>query len=206
VPTTIRASCLATSRLRAGCARTTRYARFDGSPTRPSPSCRPSSIGCIRTSAGPRFPRSSCWGRAGADALYDSQRAAPHGGDRLQHSVSLVRRARARWPIWSPPTFSKNRDRLLEGDVTAAFFDAVRNRAAAAGLLSDEHFTVDGTPLEAWASLKSFTRRDARRREPPDDPGNPDVDAAASSAPMRRTRRRPIRLRSSIRKPTARSA
>ena len=55
-------------------------------------------------------------------------------------------------PIWSPSTFSKNRDRLLEGDVAAAFFDAVRNRAAAAGLLSDEHFTVDGTQLEAWAS------------------------------------------------------
>jgi len=79
-------------------------------------------------------------------------------------------------PIWSPSTFSKNRDRLLEGDVAAAFFDAVRNRAAASGLLSDEHFTVDGTQLEAWASLKSFTRRDAGRREPPDDPGNPDVD------------------------------
>lgn len=79
-------------------------------------------------------------------------------------------------PIWSPTTFSKNRDRLLEGDVAAAFFDVVRNQAAAAGLLSDEHFTVDGTQLEAWASLKSFTRRDAPRREPPDDPGNPDVD------------------------------
>jgi transposase len=79
-------------------------------------------------------------------------------------------------PIWSPTTFSKNRDRLLEGDVAAAFFDVVRNQAAAAGLLSDEHFTVDGTQLEAWASLKSFTRRDAARREPPDDPGNPDVD------------------------------
>jgi transposase len=79
-------------------------------------------------------------------------------------------------PIWSPTTCSKNRDRLLEGDVAALFFDAVRNRAAAAGLLSDEHVTVDGTQLEAWASLKSFTRRDAGRREPPDDPGNPDVD------------------------------
>jgi transposase len=79
-------------------------------------------------------------------------------------------------PIWSPSTFSKNRDRLLAGDVAAAFFDVVRNRAAAAGVLSDEHFTVDGTQLEAWASLKSFTRRDAGRREPPDDPGNPDVD------------------------------
>ena len=52
-------------------------------------------------------------------------------------------------PLWSPPTFSKNRDRLLEGDVAAAVFDAVRNQAAAAGLLSDEHFTVDGTQLEA---------------------------------------------------------
>ena len=79
-------------------------------------------------------------------------------------------------PIWSPTTFSKNRDRLLEGDVAAAFFDAVRNRAAAAGLLSDEHFTVDGTQLEAWASLKSFTRRDAGPSGPPDNPGNPTVD------------------------------
>src|SRR5215510_16494830 len=79
-------------------------------------------------------------------------------------------------PIWSPTTFSKNRDRLLEGDVAAAFFDVVRNQAAAAGLLSDEHFTVDGTQLEAWASLKSFTRRDAGPSEPPDDPGNPTVN------------------------------
>jgi len=79
-------------------------------------------------------------------------------------------------PIWSHSTFSKNRERLLAGDVAAAFFDAVRGHAAHAGLLSDEHFTVDGTQLEAWASLKSFTRRDAGRREPPDDPGNPTVD------------------------------
>src|SRR5687767_6669765 len=79
-------------------------------------------------------------------------------------------------PIWSPTSFSKNRDRLLDGDVAAAFFDAVRNQAAAAGLLSDEHFTVDGTQLEAWASLKSFQRRDAAPSKPPDDPGNPTVD------------------------------
>src|SRR5262249_60206256 len=59
-------------------------------------------------------------------------------------------------PIWSPTTFSKNRDRLLAGDIASAFFDAVRAQAEAAGLLSDEHFTVDGTLLEAWASLKSF--------------------------------------------------
>lgn len=79
-------------------------------------------------------------------------------------------------PMWSHSTFSKNRERLLAGNVAAAFFDAVRGQAAAAGLLSDEHFTVDGTQLEAWASLKSFKRRDAESSEPPDDPGNPTVD------------------------------
>jgi transposase len=78
-------------------------------------------------------------------------------------------------PIWSPTTFSKNRDRLLQGDIAGAFFDAVAAQARAAGLLSDEHFTVDGTQLEAWASLKSFQPRDAA---PPDDEdrGNPTVN------------------------------
>jgi transposase len=78
--------------------------------------------------------------------------------------------------IWSPTTFSKNRDRLLEGDVAAAFFDAVVDQARQAGLLSDEHFTVDGTLLEAWASLKSFRRKGAGPTEPPDDPGNPTIN------------------------------
>ena len=64
-------------------------------------------------------------------------------------------------PVWHPTTFTKNRDRLLSGDVAAAFFDAVQAHARAAGLLSDEHFTVDGTQLEAWASLKSFRCVDA---------------------------------------------
>jgi IS5 family transposase len=79
-------------------------------------------------------------------------------------------------PIWSPTTFSKNRDRLLERDIAGAFFDAVRRQAAEAGLLSDEHFTVDGTLLEAWASLKSFRRKDAGPTPPPDDPSNPTVN------------------------------
>jgi transposase len=78
--------------------------------------------------------------------------------------------------IWSPTTFSKNRDRLLEGDIAAAFFDAVRAQAKAAGLLSDEHFTVDSTLLEAWASLKSFQRKDVGPSAPPDDPGNPTIN------------------------------
>ena len=79
-------------------------------------------------------------------------------------------------PIWSPTTFSKNRDRLLAGDIASAFFDAVRQQAHDAGLLSDEHFTVDGTLLEAWAGLKSFRRKDEGPTPPPDDPGNPTVN------------------------------
>jgi transposase len=79
-------------------------------------------------------------------------------------------------PIWSPTTFSKNRDRLLQSEIAAAFFDAVIGQARDAGLLSDEHFTVDGTLLEAWAGLKSFRRKDEKPQSPPDDPGNPTVN------------------------------
>jgi len=59
-------------------------------------------------------------------------------------------------PVWNHSVFSKNRDRLLESDVSAAFFDSICDQARQEGLLSDEHFTVDGTLVEAWASLKSF--------------------------------------------------
>ena len=79
-------------------------------------------------------------------------------------------------PVWHPTTFTKNRDRLLSGDVAAAFFDAVQAHARAAGRLSDEHFTVDGTQLEAWASLKSFRCVDAAESDPPEDPGHPTVN------------------------------
>lgn len=78
-------------------------------------------------------------------------------------------------PVWTPTTFSKNRERLLAGDVAQAFFAAVRAQAEAARLLSDEHFTVDGTLLEAAASLKSFRAKDAPV-PPSDDPGNPTVN------------------------------
>jgi len=77
--------------------------------------------------------------------------------------------------VWVPTTFTKNRDRLLDGDIAAAFFDAVLIHADSARLLSDEHFTVDGTLLEAWASHKSFRRRDTPP-DAPDDPGNPTVN------------------------------
>jgi IS5 family transposase len=78
--------------------------------------------------------------------------------------------------VWHPTTFTKNRDRLLQGEIAARFFDAITTQARAAGLLSDEHFTVDGTQLEAWASLKSFRAKDAGPGDPPDDPGNPSVN------------------------------
>jgi transposase len=78
--------------------------------------------------------------------------------------------------VWGPTTFTKNRDRLLAGDVAQAFFAAVTAQARAAGVLSDEHFTVDGTLLEAAASVKSFRAKDRPGGPPPDDPGNPSVD------------------------------
>jgi transposase len=80
-------------------------------------------------------------------------------------------------PVWVPTVFTKNRDRLLRGDVAILFFELVLNEARERGLTSDEHFTVDGTLLEAWAGLKSLKRKDGRdSKEPPDDPGNPTVD------------------------------
>ena len=78
-------------------------------------------------------------------------------------------------PIWDATTFTKNRDRLLDGDVADAFFAEVLAAIKADGLLSDEHFTVDGTLLEAWASHKSFKPKGSAGR-PPDDPKNPTVD------------------------------
>lgn len=74
--------------------------------------------------------------------------------------------------VWSATTFTKNRDRLLDGDIAAAFFEAVLIHAESARLLSDEHFTVDGTLLEAWASHKSFQPRD-QDPPPPAGGGNP---------------------------------
>jgi transposase len=69
-------------------------------------------------------------------------------------------------PVWHPTAFTTNRDRLLEGDVAAKFLAAVLNHPQVEALLSREHFTVDGTLVEAWASLKSFRPKD-HRDEPP---------------------------------------
>ena len=78
--------------------------------------------------------------------------------------------------IWDVTVFTKNRERLLDGDIAEAFFQAVLQQARERNLLSDEHFTVDGTLLEAWASVKSYQRKDAKNAVPPDDPGNATVD------------------------------
>jgi transposase len=78
--------------------------------------------------------------------------------------------------VWDATTFSKNRKRLLEGNIADAFFDQVVNQAQALGLLSEDHFTVDGTLLEAAASLKSFKKKDDQEQSTPDDPGNPTVN------------------------------
>ncbi len=61
-------------------------------------------------------------------------------------------------PIWNPTVFTKNRDRLLNQDIARSFFRRVVDRATE--VMSDEHFTVDGTLIEAWASQKSFQRKD----------------------------------------------
>jgi transposase len=77
--------------------------------------------------------------------------------------------------VWDATTFTKNRDRLMQADVAKQFLAQVVAQAGAQGLTSDEHFTVDGTLLEAWASVKSFQPKE-KKTPPPDDPGNPTVN------------------------------
>src|SRR5688572_18275090 len=79
-------------------------------------------------------------------------------------------------PVWDATVFSKNRQRLLEGAIAEAFFEQVLKLARQQDLLSDEHFTVDGTLIEAWAGQKSFQKKDPPAGPSPDDPGNPTVD------------------------------
>lgn len=79
-------------------------------------------------------------------------------------------------PVWDVTVFTKNRARLLQADVARSFFDLVVAEADRRDLMSTEHFTVDGTLLEACAGLKSFKRKDAEEQNRPDDPGNPTVN------------------------------
>ena len=79
-------------------------------------------------------------------------------------------------PVWDVTVFTKNRERLLAGGVASTLFAEVLAQARRRALLSSEHFTVDGTLIEAWAGHKSFKRKDGSDQQPPDDPGNPTVD------------------------------
>src|SRR5918911_603755 len=79
-------------------------------------------------------------------------------------------------PVWDVTVFTKNRNRFLKADIAKKFFERVVEQARSLDLMSDEHFTVDGTLLEACAGLKSFKRKDASEPPPSDDPGNPTVD------------------------------
>ena len=76
--------------------------------------------------------------------------------------------------VWDATVYSKNRDRMLKADVAGLFFQAVVEEARVAGLMSDEHFSVDGTLIEAWASQKSFQRKDGDNK--PGDGSNGSVD------------------------------
>ncbi len=78
--------------------------------------------------------------------------------------------------IWDVTVFTKNRDRLLEANMAKRFLDAVVEQARGKRLLSNEHYSVDGTLIKAWAGQKSFKKKDEAKTPPPDDPGNPTVD------------------------------
>lgn len=80
--------------------------------------------------------------------------------------------------VWDVTVFTKNRERLLEGEIAEGFFEQVLAQARTKELLSDEHFTVDGTLIQAWAGQKSFRakKKEAKRDVPEDDSGNPTVD------------------------------
>jgi len=81
-------------------------------------------------------------------------------------------------PVWHPTVFTKNRDRLLEGVVAEEFFSLIVEQARRQRLLSDEHFTVDGTLIEAWAGQKSFQpkKKDSTGKPPRAGSSNPDVN------------------------------
>ena len=96
--------------------------------------------------------------------------------------------------VWNHAVFSKNRERLLNEEVAEVFFQRVLERAKP--YLSDEHFTVDGTLIEAWASQKSFRRKDGG--EPPSANGQ-EVDFHGRSGVTKRTNRPPIPMLGYIR-------
>ena len=101
-------------------------------------------------------------------------------------------------PVWDVTVFTKNRDRLLAGDIAAKFFRAALGQPPVKTLLSDEHFSVDGTLIEAWASMKSFKPKDGgtpSRQQAVAAAGMSSATSTARSAPMRPMLRPPIPMR-----------
>src|SRR5882757_5620418 len=105
---------------------------------------------------------------------------------------------------WDHSTFSKNRERLLEGDIAAKLLSTALSRPQVKRLLSTDHFSVDGTLVEAWASIKSFRPKDGSGEPPTAAGGTAKRISMARSAPTRRTLRRPIRKRGFIARDRAR--
>jgi len=93
--------------------------------------------------------------------------------------------------VWDETVFTKNRDRLIKGDIARRFMAAVLNQEPVKALLSDDHFAVDGTLIEAWASMKSFRPKDGSG-EPPRLAATVSWTFTVRSAAMRRTPRPPI--------------
>lgn len=78
-------------------------------------------------------------------------------------------------PVWDATTFSKNRERFIDGEIAQRFFTEVLAQAQDGKLISEEHFSVDGTLVEAWASQKSFRRKDDDWTPPADGGSNPTI-------------------------------
>ena len=96
-------------------------------------------------------------------------------------------------PVWDVTVFTKNRDRLLDGEIARGFLAAVLADPQVKPLLSSEHFSVDGTLIEAWASMKSFRPKDGGG-EPPAPGRNGERDFHGEKRATRRTPRPPIRM------------
>ena len=143
---------------------------------------------------GRRSPRDAAAGDAVAGVLLGTLGTSADGAVGVRSAVPLVRRARYDDPVWDHSTFSKNRDRLLDGEIAAKFLSAVLAQPRVKQLLSSDHFSVDGTLIEAWASMKSF-----KPKKPSDAGGTGAAGvmrrpiSGARSAPTRRTAAQPTR-------------
>jgi transposase len=105
-------------------------------------------------------------------------------------------------PAWDHSSFTKNRDRLLKGEIAGKFLRAILAQPRVKRLISSDHFSVDGTLIEAWASLKSFRRKDGGDNDPRARAATPSVASIRRSDPTRPIRAPLIRRRGSTRRAT----